>query len=57
MSSSSSSHVDLHKPGGGKNPLPFSSGGGFSGMSSANFRRYWVRRAAARARAARRQSR
>ncbi|KAG8463111.1 hypothetical protein KFE25_011108 [Diacronema lutheri] len=44
MSSSSSSHVDLHKPGGGKNPLPFSSGGGFSGMSSANFRRYWLMR-------------
>ena len=30
------------RPGGGKNPLPFSSGGGFAGMSGSAFYKRWI---------------
>mmetsp|Transcript_24210 Transcript_24210/g.65600 ORF Transcript_24210/g.65600 Transcript_24210/m.65600 type:complete len:128 (-) Transcript_24210:522-905(-) len=33
------------RPGGGRNPLPFSSGGGFAGMNGTRFTRYWLARA------------
>jgi hypothetical protein len=37
--------ADGVRPGGGKNPLPFSSGGGFAGISGPAFYKRWVRRA------------
>ena len=30
------------RPGGGRNPLPFAAGGGFTGMNTQRFVRYWV---------------
>eukprot|EP00307_Rebecca_sp_RCC1486_P014889 CAMPEP_0119413108 /NCGR_PEP_ID=MMETSP1335-20130426/5303_1 /TAXON_ID=259385 /ORGANISM="Chrysoculter rhomboideus, Strain RCC1486" /LENGTH=126 /DNA_ID=CAMNT_0007437887 /DNA_START=51 /DNA_END=431 /DNA_ORIENTATION=+ len=30
------------RPGGGRNPLPFSDGGGFTGMSGSRFARFWL---------------